>query len=155
MSTAADYIGRVVDVAAFQGTSARGDALLRQKIADDGQSGLVVTGIVKLGQRFLLELFTERGTMPFQPTRGSTFMTELRSGGIRVTSDLLAAFSRALISIGSNLVSDELDSDPDDERFSDAQITQVELSAGNAVIYIELSSLAVAPPAVIPIALAI
>lgn len=154
-TTVADYIDRRVDVAAFQGTQEQGEVLLLQALAEPGGSGKVATGLVKLGQRFLLELLTEQGSMPFQTTRGSTFMTELRTGRVRTPADLSAAFHRALINVRRNLIADELDDDPGDERYESAEIAGLELTAGEAKLYIRLTSLSNDPAAIIPLAVTV
>ncbi len=78
-----DYIGRKVDVLAFQGPVPVGEVLLTQSLALEGTGGMVTTGINFLAQRFLIELLTERGSIPHWPIRGTTFMTEIRSQFVR------------------------------------------------------------------------
>ncbi len=148
------YVGRQIDIAAFQGFPGGQEVLLRQALADDGQSGKLVTGIAKLGQRFLLELLTERGSMPFDTERGSTFMQEARLGYIRSQTDLIAAYTRAMLDISRTLIAEEADSDPLDERFQDAVLASVEFSPGSASMSIQLSSLDPAAQLVIPVPLA-
>ena len=67
MSTVADYIGRTVDVSAFHGVEATGEVQLRQVLAETESSGLVITGIQKLAQRFVLEFLTDQGSMKYLP----------------------------------------------------------------------------------------
>ena len=66
MSTVADYVGRTVDVVAYQGSGLGGERQLTQSLGreEDGK-GQINTGIVKLGQRFLLELLTEQALCSF------------------------------------------------------------------------------------------
>src|SRR5690606_30103881 len=111
-----DYIGRTVDVVAFQGTQLRGEILLAQRLARPGTGGSVNTGIVKLGQRFLLELLTERGSMKHRPERGSSFMREVRSQRIRTVTELHAAFARGLLDVRRNLRGEDAEDDPLDEQ---------------------------------------
>jgi hypothetical protein len=150
-----NYVGRTVDIAAFQGFSGGAEAMLRQTLADDGKSGQVITGIIKLGQRFLIELLTEQGSIPFMPARGTTFMTEARNGSIRTPGDLLAAFSRALITIQRNLAIEDQDTPHDDEKFGGAEIQNVELSSGNAKVFVQLSSQDPAAQVILPVSLAL
>lgn len=136
----AEYVGRTVDIAAFQGMTLREKVLLRQALADPGLGGTIVTGIAKLGQRFLLELLTERGSMLYKERRGSTFMLEARRGSIRTQADLMAAFSRALLDVSRSLAAEEQETDAADERFGDAEIINVALFSGRAVVYVRVSS---------------
>jgi hypothetical protein len=150
-----DYVGRTIDIAAFQGFSGGPEAMLRQTLADEGKSGQVITGIIKLGQRFLIELLTEQGSIMFMPARGTTFMTEARGGGIRTPGDLLSAFSRALITIQRNLAAEDKNTIAADERFGRAEILDIELSSGNAKLFVRLSSQDPAAQAILPVSLAL
>jgi hypothetical protein len=149
------YIGRTVDVAAFQGTAVRGDVLLRQRLADEGEGGMIVTGVVKLGQRFLMELLTARGSMRHLPTRGSTFLPELQSGYVRTTTELFAAFSRALVDVRRNLKADERDDDPADEKLLSSEILSVELSGDGAVVSVRVTSQDPAAEAILPVSMSL
>ena len=155
MSTVADYAGRTVDVVAYQGSGLGGERLLSQSLGDANGDGRICTGIVKLGQRFLLELLTEQGSMMFLPLRGSTFMTEARLGYFRNQVDILSGLSRALLTIKRNLRAEESDDDPADERFGAAIITNIEYTPGEAKVFITLISRAGAATVVLPINVAI
>jgi hypothetical protein len=151
--SAKSYIGRLVDVAAFQGTAPRGDVLLQQRLCAEGEGGLIVAGVVKLGQRFLLELLTPQGSMRHRPSRGSTFLTELQSGYIRTTTDLFAAFSRALLDVRRNLRADETDADPADERLLSSEILSVELQGDSAVVSVRVTSQDPAAEFILPVSM--
>jgi len=155
MSTVADYVERTVDVVAYQGSEIGGEKLLTQSLGDANGDGQICTGIVKLGQRFLLELLTEQGSMQFLPLRGCTFMTEARLGYFRNQVDVLSALSRALLWIKRNLQAEESDDDPDDERFGTAIITNIEYTPGEAKVFITLISRAGTASVVLPINVAI
>lgn len=151
MSTINDYIGRTVDIVAFQGSQPRGEVQLQQILVPPGSGGSISTGIVKLGQRFLIELLTIRGSVPHKPGRGSTFMGEVQSQYIRTVTDLYAALARGLLDVRRNLQAEESEDDPDDERFGGAQIVNVELQAGNAKVFIAVSSRDPEAVAILPI----
>lgn len=151
MSTIADYVGRTIDVLAYDGAVARGEVQLEQTLALDGQSGKICTGIQKLGQRFLIELLTERTTMPFRPTRGTDFMYEARIGRFRTQIDVYTAMSRALVDLRRNLQAEESDSDPDDERYLGAEIISVEYVPGEAKIWLRVYSQDANAVAILPI----
>ena len=151
MTTIADYTDRLVDVSALQGAVATGEVELRMRLADDGEGGRIVTGIAKLGQRFLMELFTEKGSMTFQPATGSTFLTELRAGRVRTPGELIGAFHRAMLDVTRNLQAAEETTDPADELFASATVDRVRLSNTAAVMYITLSSQDPAAKAILPL----
>ncbi len=155
MANLINYVGRTVDVAAFQNVSAIQKTLLDQALASPGKSGTMLTGIAKLGQRFLLELLTEQESMPFLSNRGCSFMTEARLGQIRTQIDLSAALSRALLDVERNLTAEESDSDPDDEKYGSAEIDSVEYSGNGAKVAIRLSSQDPDAQIILPVALVI
>lgn len=86
-------------------------------------------GIVKLAQRWLLEFLTEKGSIKFQPERGSNFVTRLRNGNIATESDVFLAFASAAADVGGNLRNAEEAEDPDTERLGYARLTKVSLSS--------------------------
>lgn len=143
MSTVVDYQGRTVDLAAFQGWE-KGvgvETLLDQSLAEPGEGGEVVTGIVKLAQRFLVLLLTERGSLDYLPDAGCTFMTDARKGGWRTSADVLQSFHFALLDIKRQLRSVELDGDPDDEKFAGVTVLGIVLSPRDrAVLRLALTS---------------
>ena len=136
-----DYVGRTVDLLAFDGLELGGEVLLEQVLAQPGKGGKVITGIQKLVQRFLLEVFKEKGSDPYSD-RGTEFMTEARSGYMTTVVDVHGAFARAILLTGINLKAEESESDPDDERYDYAEIVQVQLIQGTARIWVRLYSLA-------------
>ncbi len=140
MSTIADYIGRTVDVVMFQGSKPYGAAQLEQALSLAGEGGRAATGVIKLGQWFLLSLLTEKGSCKHFPSRGSTFLLELRLGYIRTAPDLLAAFSRALLDVTRDLRASEQLDGPYDEKFEKAEILGVTLADGYAVASVRVTS---------------
>lgn len=152
----ADYTGRPYDVLAYYGTAQPDFALLNPVLALPGAGGEVVAGILKLSQRFLLELLTEKGSMPYLPQRGNTFIARAREGSLRTQFDALAAFSAALLDIRTNLQSEEKDTDPDDERYADAQINSITVYPGRLTLNVSVSSRAgtsrkvIAPIPIVP-----
>lgn len=136
-----DYIGRTVDVSAFQGPRIRGVPLdMQLAIADGG--GSLVTGILKLAQRFMIMLMTEQGSVKHLPDYGTEFMALARQGYLRTEIDVRAAFAEALVDIKEQLRLVETTADPDDERFETAELIAVEVIPGYASIRFSLTSLA-------------
>ena len=137
-----DYTDRTVDLLAYQGAPGVGEVLTVQALAQSTNSGQICTGIQKLAQRFLLELFTETGSIAYLPTRGCQFMEDARLGLFSNQFDVLASFSASLVDIKRNLQSEETESDPNDERFSDAEAVNVVFQPGSAAITVKITSLA-------------
>ncbi len=137
------YLGRTVDLAAFDGMLPDGrDTLLSQALVQEGETGALVTGTEKLAQRFLVELLTDRGSLRYLPKRGTTFMIEARRGLWRTTTDVEQSFYGAMLTIESNLISEENVDDPLDEKYGSANILAVSVVADLVVLRIILQSLA-------------
>jgi len=149
MSTLLDYLNRTYDVMAYQGVRARGDALLRPALFDEQTGGTICTGIQKLAQRFLIEFLTEKGSLPYRPLRGSSFMEQLRQGYLRTDTDVRIAFTFAIGEIGAQLVAEESATDPDDERYVAAELVGIAVAPGSATLSVTLTSRAGTSRAVI------
>jgi len=109
-------------------------------IATRGGSS-VVTGLEKLGQRVLLELLTPLGSMPYLEERGTSFVAQLQRTA-RTEADVLITFSAAKISLEKNLSGEESASDPNNERYADANIGSIAIADTELVITLDVTSLA-------------
>ncbi len=136
----ADYLDRTVDVLAFQGAEPTGEVLLEQTLAQANQGGQICTGVQKLAQRFLLELFTERGSMPYLPLRGTDFLPRALRGELRNQSDVLVAFSNSLIDIRNNLQAEETGNEPLDEQYAGAVVESIAVASDLVKLYINVAS---------------
>ena len=134
------YIGRTVDHAMYYGMRPERDTQLTQALVLDNEQGALVTGIQKLVQRFALELFTELGSLTYLPQRGTTFMIEARAGYWRHTADVESSFYAALFDVKRNLITEEQETDPDDERFLDATLISVTLVGDYVTMRVKLDS---------------
>lgn len=139
MSTVVDYVGRTVDLLAFQSSGTGASRRLEQALVD-GATSSVIAGIQKLSQRFLMTLLTDRGSMLYLPLLGTRFLTDARAGQWRTAADVRQSFYSALLDVRRQLVPAETDADPNDERFANAVLTSVSLVAGGATLGIRLSS---------------
>ena len=128
------------DVAAFQ-TNTHSLAEVPQELWDLASgNGTILTGILSLAQRFVLELFTVKGSKPFATNRGSSLLTFVRTGLIRNDIDAYTFFQYAVAEVQANLQSDELATDPADERFDSAEILSVTFTPETLVYSIGLNS---------------
>lgn len=135
-----EYIGRTIDILAYQGVPAAGLARLTGVLALPGQSGYICTGIQKLAQRFTVEFLTARGSMPYQPKRGTVFMVKASQGMLRTVEDVRSCFSEAMIDIFENLTNAETGTEPDDERYAGAELNSVTAEFGSVSLNISLYS---------------
>lgn len=85
----------------------------------------LVTGVVKLGQRWLLEFLTEAGSLPLLPRRGCSFLLALRRGQLATEADIFNRFQVAAGEVEANLAADEREDDPPDERYQSARLVQL------------------------------
>lgn len=134
-----DYIDRTVDIAAFHGLENPNQPLTMQLVTETS-SGEILTGILKLAQKFLLLFFTEQGSVKHLPTYGTEFMVQARQGFLRTEIDVRAAFAEALIDIAEQLREEEDPNDPDDEKFDTAELISVVVEPGFVAIYCRLLS---------------
>lgn len=146
MSTLSDYLGRTVDLGAFQLLNAdlpRGRVqLLIQSLAGRNDGGTIVAGIQKLAQRVLLILLHKRGSRLYLPDEGCAFMIEAERGLWRTVADVEQAFYSARLDVRRQCEAIETDDDPDDERYGDLELTGVTLNADKVTISVFVTSAA-------------
>lgn len=140
MSTPADFAGRRFDVAVLRGQRPSGDALASQDILASG--GQACAGILKLAQWFVATLLKEQGSMPFDPTSGTTFYTKLASGRLRTAADVFVAFGFAVGDVQAQAKALETAATPADEQFAGAVLDRVEVGNGGVRLHVTLSSAA-------------
>ena len=137
-TTYVDYIGRLHDVMALT-VPAEGTGSVELAFNKGGE---ITTGVQKLAQRFFMLLFTPRGSVPYAADVGSDFLLALANGGLRSVADVYTAFSAALVDVREQLLAQETTSDPNDERFDEAEI--VNLRIDTATVYITVRLITVA-----------
>jgi hypothetical protein len=135
-----DYANRRVDALALRDT---GGGFVTQSFFDSESSGEICTGIIKLSQRWLLEFMTARGSMPFLPERGADFIRAARQGRLRTEADVNVEFRFAVEDVRQNLVAEESDDMPADERYASASLDQLLLTEnGELAITVTVTSIA-------------
>ncbi len=130
-----DYIGRTVDIALMSGDLSR---YVPQTLSI--KDGLAITGIRKLAQRFIMRLLTTKGSIVYDQSFGSEFMSTLRSGQLRTDYDVRAIFSAAVADIETQLLAEETENTPLDEQFKSAELVRVTLGSDKISILVELIS---------------
>lgn len=134
------YQDRTVDILAYQGATPAGMVRLTGSLAEEGESGKVCTGIQKLAQRFAIEFLTARGSMPYQPDRGTVFMLKAGRGLLRTTDDVRSCFAEAMIDMHANMIAAEAGTEPDDERYAGAELSSVTAQLGSVSLGITVYS---------------
>lgn len=145
------YIGRTIDVLAFRGGTQYGRTLLTQSLADENSTGEICTGLQKLGQRFLLTLLTETGSIKRLPTYGTNFMISVAQGRVHNETDMRAIFGLALQQLQPQMLDEETDNDPDDERYGGAELGTIVINQGYVELTITLKSRSTSAQIILPI----
>lgn len=142
MSTAADYVGRTVNLWAFRPAAFRSEVLLEQRFVGPGDAGQVIAGIEKLAQRYFRTLLTPKGSVPYHADDGTAFTLEARAGGWRTAADLAQAFAFAEADVRAQLLREELPGDPADERYGTSELLGAVLTGDRIVARVHLLSAA-------------
>jgi hypothetical protein len=142
MSTITDYAGRTVDLLAFQAAQTNGVAQLVHALVMPSESGNLIAGVNKLAQRWLIEMLTEAGSIPYLPTRGTILMRELRLGRVRNAVDAEQTFYFAANEAKQTLLAEESTTTPDDESYGSVVLNSAVVSGSALVLRVTLNSLA-------------
>lgn len=142
MTTYLDYAGRTVDVLAFRGQTAQGEARLAQSLADDESGGEVCAGAQMVAQAWALQFLTEQGSVAYAPTAGGSFMVAARQGRLLTETDVFQQFNLAAAQVRRTLRAAEAPADPADERFESAALTRVAIAPGSVSLYVTVRTAA-------------
>jgi hypothetical protein len=137
-----DYLNRSYDILAFPGVVVPGTAQLEQELFGPGNTGQIVTGILMLAQRWVIEFLTETGSLLYDPTRGTNFMTDARLGRFQTELSVIQSFNFALVDLQRNLQGEETSSIPNDERYASAELLKLALFSGLLQMTVQLNSVA-------------
>jgi hypothetical protein len=149
----ADYTNRRYDLLALQNVRPTGNNQLGLSLFDQSGISTICTGIQKLAQRWLLEFLTEQGSMPGLPNRGTNFARSIRNGQLRNEAAVIVAFNFAAYTTRINLISEENNTWPDDERIADAELLSISFLPSYAQIQVAIFSRAgTARKVILPIA---
>lgn len=126
------------DVAILQADSS-GNVV--QDMASSTNNGYKVTGRLKLLQRFMIELLTEKGSLVYLPNRGCNFVPLVRSSSTG-TWDLIAAFSTALLDIIVNMSAEDTVREETDtaEMLSSVELVSLVMGDGTMALKVKLTS---------------
>jgi hypothetical protein len=152
--TSTNYTGRRVDLFVFQG--ARFDGQKSQITPGFGDRGRVVAGVQRAVQQWAILLLTRRGTLPGSPELGTEFLDQADRGELRDTMAVTAAFNSAVMDVQQQLAVGYRGDEYQDEIISQAELKEVNITAGGMDLTVELQTAAGRQLSVIlPVAVAI
>ena len=136
MST--DYDDRLYDVRAWNASSLTGG------MVGPDTSGEILTGVMKLGQRFLIILLSTTDSFAYTFGKaeqgGTSFYPNLQSSNVNTEADVYTIFTLAVAAARSQMRDQETEDDPDDEQFDSATLSQVVLNDDAINLYIVITS---------------
>lgn len=136
-ATTTNYAGRDVDLLIFQGLDTQRETRVDMAIGNE-----VCAGIQKVAQTFTILFLTDKGSQPWDPTRGTNFMSNLRNNRIRDDNMLQAQFQFALLDIFDYLEGRTNDDTPDDEVLAGAELLSWDLQSASLSMRVRLTTLA-------------
>lgn len=109
----------------------------------DGEYGLnrcgeYVRGIELLGQMYIMELLTVKGSMKYLPLRGCGFIPRLRRA--KTEFDIMVAFCAADHAIERSLRRDVTSKTPRSERYSSATISNIMLDGDSVQLQLTITN---------------
>ena len=112
-------------------------------LVDDEGKSQAIEGVIKAAQKFAMVFLTEQGSMPDDPERGTTFLTDLRFGVVRTEFDVVSSFTNAVAQALDYFAEIQADAElPDDERIVDARLNTFELDAPRIIVNIVVTTAA-------------
>lgn len=109
-----------------------------QTIPVSGVSDGVVTGLLKLAQRWSILLLTETGSKPFAPTVGCDFSRQLRNGELGSEAAVRSAFVIATQAIAEQLV---MGASPE-EQLESVELTGMSYNGSSLILNVRFLSAA-------------
>lgn len=137
-----DYAGRTSDYVVLRFTKEAGvNQLLNINLLSEEDGGQLVTGLQKLLQRFVLVMFTRKGTVLGDPTRGTNFMVDALLGRWKTAIGVRQSFVAAQADARRQLIGEELQTDPLDERYDIATLDSVTVERTAVNLHITVKSM--------------
>lgn len=138
MTVSVDYTGRTVDQLIFQGVEAAGKRLVE---LGWGTAGEMCTGVQKVAQTWANLFMTDLGSIPHDPSRGSSFMPAVRMGRIQVDDDVEAEFNLAEAKVRRTMDQDAADVGnlPDDERLDEVILLDFDIDRTIPRLYLHVN----------------
>jgi hypothetical protein len=118
------------------------DGSVVSALADAASGGEVVTGVDKLLQKVVKLLMTPRGSVPYQATEGTNFVSQLRSGHASTEADVIVGFAAASAAIRASLKGEQSVSDDPDEVLTGLKLNRILVLQGAVDLDIAIKSAA-------------
>lgn len=135
------YVDRTIDILAFRGgQGSPGAVLLEQRLSREGDPGQVCTGVQKLVQRFVIALFTIRGSVRANPEFGTDFLSRVTGGFVHNGTQLMAEFAAAEVELAPLLARESRATDPADEVYRKATAISADVSRGHLRLRVQLET---------------
>lgn len=112
----------LIDIKAFHIQS---DGQVVQALANEETSGEKVDGATKLTQKFWILLMEQKGSVPYLPSQGTSFMNRFLTGQFVDEADVFVNFAAAMVDIRPQLVNSQTINDPADEQYVRGVIEKV------------------------------
>ena len=113
---------------------------IAQRLVGFNDAGILVSGTQKLAERFTCRLLTRKGSIPYLPKQGCSFISNLRISGMFTEGDIFTSFAAAMLDLKPSLSAEESASDPSDERFATAILTKVTVTGELLLLTIQVIS---------------
>lgn len=139
-----NYSNRQIDVELLQSILEPNVDPQRVNVALVTKGTKIVTGMEKLVQRYALILLSDRGGVHFDPTFGTTLMSDMANGNIQNKGTLLTSFSMANLGV-TKIMRDEdaltatYGSQPLDEQLQTATLVDATIDTATATVYLKVS----------------
>lgn len=125
-------MSKTIDIFAFKDNK----GALDMQLLEDG--GYVCTGIQKLIQNWVILFLTPKGSVTFDPERGSTFVPETQHA--RTEYAINTAFIFANDDVVTQLKSNEAEDQSDDERIQSAELKDIAFFGNEVSISVKITS---------------
>lgn len=129
---------RTVDVLVFHDRNQ--DTQLLLQLTGDDELAVVVSGIRRMSQTWVLLFLKTTGSTMFAANEGTRFIEEIRGGSVRTVDDLVGAFYRAELRVRRQMKASEITADPDDERLESAKLLDAAVLGDQVTITVRLRS---------------
>jgi phage baseplate assembly protein W len=102
------------------------------------RSGAYITGIQKLVQRFITELFTDVGSVRIDPSFGSNLMREIRGANVQAVTDIHGGLVSAIHHVRQNMQQRVIGNEPRDEILADVNIVRLEPQLDKVIVVLKI-----------------
>jgi phage baseplate assembly protein W len=104
------------------------------------RSGMYITGIQKLAQQVVTELFTDVGSVRIDPSYGSNLMRGLRGMNINAITDVQGILVSAIQQVKQHINRRAIGNEPRDEILSDVMIVSFDAQLDRIIVVLRIIS---------------